>query len=547
MTQSQVPPQISPRIPRRCAHTLAHTLALSLAALSLALALATVLSAPALAQTAPQDSQADRAAVPKLRPYEDKAMGCSLIFSGPVEPGDAKLFEEMLTWEFRPYIPEFMGQHGSRICLDSPGGALAEAVKIATIVHGKYGTAIPDGASCESACSVIFMSGAVHVDSDPRGAVSDRVLHPRGRLGFHAPALSVPGRRYSEAEVNRAFDLAIGSVGQLLGISGQINLPETLLAKMLSTPSSDMYYITRVGEAARWRIAVAPTIAPRNLTPEAVLNACQNHYAYLTDYRGSVVYKPQKTPAIDLFEPVIMAPDEHTLAQLAGFGQERASDCRITADGWGDAVTGPIGYVSIDEGGIGTDAHDLYPFLYYSHSTLIAALAREDDLIPETAGLSAHSARWQQEANGLCVTLTGDDAVQSEACVLNSTASIGPDISTGSAQEQHILRHASGAETVIGKIGGPSGDWRVNDMPAAQDFDTARQDMRLAELAQSLGSAATFTQCWRAASTTPVAGQNLVTGRNLAAAGLRFCFIGSVPPLADQASWPPVDMIDIFQ
>lgn len=81
------------------------------------------------------------------------------------------------------------------LCLDSGGGDLDEAMKIAALFKG-WMMVVEDGAECISACSVIFMSAAAR---DRVSGYSDkspgRFLHYNGLLGFHSPSLNFPASK----------------------------------------------------------------------------------------------------------------------------------------------------------------------------------------------------------------------------------------------------------------------------------------------------------------------------------------------------------------
>ena len=131
---------------------------------------------------------------------------CTHRFTGTLENGDIAAFEAIATDNANYAV----------LCLDSPGGSFGEAVRIARLLSEKnIGTRIEGGAACESACALIFMAGR-HVSEQAERAVRWRVLHPRGKLGFHAPALVVPEGNYDKDTVNRAYDVALGTVGSAI-------------------------------------------------------------------------------------------------------------------------------------------------------------------------------------------------------------------------------------------------------------------------------------------------------------------------------------------
>lgn len=221
----------------------------------------------------------------------DTALNCKMTVRGPIEPGDADAFLDALR---RHVLPEsgtyddlsvIMDNRHRRICLDSPGGSLNEAIRMVDILLGRHGTAdekrhldrigtvIPAGARCLSACAVLFMAGGANHEN-VGGRTPDRILHARGQLGFHAPALRVPDGQYSRDSVDKAFRTAILSMNSISERQEDISFPPTLLARMIATPPDQMFHVTRLGEAAQWMIDIAglPRIEP--MTKGNFLNAC---------------------------------------------------------------------------------------------------------------------------------------------------------------------------------------------------------------------------------------------------------------------------------
>lgn len=159
---------------------------------------------------------------------------CIATISGTIAPGDAEKLRNFLTKmnsePEREVLPgltlsyiNMKANDRMRICLDSPGGSLAEAIRMADILlsdfgnmywaHG-LGTAVPAGAICESACAVFFMAGGENTESDI-GRIADRILHVDGRLGFHSISLNLPEANYSKDDVGKAFALALKSMRRL--------------------------------------------------------------------------------------------------------------------------------------------------------------------------------------------------------------------------------------------------------------------------------------------------------------------------------------------
>ena len=90
----------------------------------------------------------------------------TVLASGPIERGDGEKFAA---------LPRF-----STLELDSPGGLVGEALRIAANMDARGGirTLVPSGSSCASACAMaLFVSGET------------RIVEWGGRLGIHSCAM----------------------------------------------------------------------------------------------------------------------------------------------------------------------------------------------------------------------------------------------------------------------------------------------------------------------------------------------------------------------
>ena len=205
---------------------------------------------------------------------------CTHRFTGPIENGDAAAFEAIPTDD----------ENYAMLCLDSPGGSFGEAIRIAKIFSGKnIGTRIDAGATCESACALIFMSGR-HVSSQTENITRLRILHPQGKLGFHAPELVIPEGAYQAETVNRAYNVALGTVSSAISEIIQSGTPDavdnirmSLLGTMLSTPPDSMHTITTTGEAGRWQIEIGPLDMPFPKDNKSLVRGCMNAWAWQFD------------------------------------------------------------------------------------------------------------------------------------------------------------------------------------------------------------------------------------------------------------------------
>ncbi len=229
---------------------------------------------------------------------------CNLYLDGPIEAGDADNFDALLadiesqTDAFWPIVT---------LCLNSPGGSMREGLAIAEAIRrdrplSENGipplvvTRLEEGAHCESACSLIFMSGTrAFSESDP---IPARSMHPSARLGFHAPAIVVKDGEYDKEHVNQAFTISVNVIADLLRILnvGESKTAEvyagrktwmdaTLIEMMLNTPAAEMTYIETVDDAGRWGIEVYPLPQPA-MNYRTAYQGCVNHW-YWTKARSA--------------------------------------------------------------------------------------------------------------------------------------------------------------------------------------------------------------------------------------------------------------------
>ncbi len=163
--------------------------------------------------------------------------------SGQIEVGDAEKLKAFIednglmncgTPGFCPY--------NTVIALDSPGGSLVEALQIAEFVREhNFPTLLPSGARCESACSMIFLSGYTTYEGvfHPR-----RFAHDTAKLGLHTPYLSLPPRDYSAEEVDKVQRIINTSLNNVVELFSSAQVDLHILKEMYETPASGMYYLT---------------------------------------------------------------------------------------------------------------------------------------------------------------------------------------------------------------------------------------------------------------------------------------------------------------
>jgi hypothetical protein len=223
------------------------------------------------------------AAAATLRPVDSP--DCFAALEGVIETGDfARLSADLAG--IRPqdgtndeghyFIPN------RSVCLDSPGGSLPEAIRLAEyFFDNQYGTTVASGARCLSACAVIFMMGT---EDFADYNILDRKLHVKGRLGFHRPAFSAPEREgYSAQELEKSFGIAIDATLLFTRLASRAVRRGTgpmiaigLMEQMFAHRGQDFYYIDTVEKAGRWDIPLYGFPVPERISLREAQTACDN-------------------------------------------------------------------------------------------------------------------------------------------------------------------------------------------------------------------------------------------------------------------------------
>lgn len=366
----------------------------------------------------------------------DTVYRCHFRLSGTIENGDLEKLERLQGDEFGGYI----------LCLDSPGGSFAEAVRfIKYFQQTRHGTMIEAGSRCESACALIFMGGVYHAFEV--GEYAWRRMHPTARLGFHSPDLLVTEGAYSAATVNKAYRLALQSVSDTIetlvlkrDFDGQPFFRESLLAAMLATPPDEMMYVDTVDKAGRWLIEIHPDIEAGALDEAVLKQACFNAMAWVRDESALAQEHRQ---AQNLY--VTKSRDEprkETVWELSDGGMwERG--CKIRAgvgtDGQRESVRTLKVHNDIgEEGSSGTDN-----YLFLPPSTRLASLGSAGTSVQASGSASAATA---PAGTGTCQVFDGNGAkIDDEPCT-RSTENQGRKTVTS-------YLWPSGGRTVIVKTG----------------------------------------------------------------------------------------------
>lgn len=271
-------------------------------------------------------------------PINEKESGtCTHKMEGEILAGDAA--------KLALVIQNLPGQDHDDLnfimCMNSRGGRLSEGLEIGELLRGAYfGTYVPEGAECLSACAIAFMHGSV---SAWEYVLTFRMLHPRGKLGFHAPSLSIAAdsnQMVPYALVQGAYQATMDTVSKIVsGAATSVSdfaspiIPLSLLSEMLSVGSDDFVYVDNLHKAFMWDV----TIFPKNLTtpPEFDLEVglyqlCENS-GYMIDPNSYDMNPPRALNSNYIMNQQISyhwtveMPNDHKLLSLENIWNRQCS------------------------------------------------------------------------------------------------------------------------------------------------------------------------------------------------------------------------------
>lgn len=220
---------------------------------------------------------ADAATVTKSSSQE-----CLISLEGEIVEGDLKRLQDVAAAHLTGGDGESTAN--DTICLNSPGGNLAEGAAIAEFIFKNgIGTVIEDGDECYSVCAIMFMMG---IANGPEVKFVNRKLHVNGVLGFHRPYLAIN----SDEMVNvRAFavvhDIAIESVMKIMILANNLSpwsntsmMRADLIQAMLTHVGNDFFFVDTIEKAGRFEVELMGLPEESGLTAEQAYYACENAF-----------------------------------------------------------------------------------------------------------------------------------------------------------------------------------------------------------------------------------------------------------------------------
>ena len=218
-----------------------------------------------------------------------------LFLTGKIESGDS--------FELRRAL---RSHQIDLVVTNSPGGNVYAGLQIASIINDKnLSTYIPYGATCVSACSMVFFGGVRRV--------------VRGDLGVHQ-FYSVGETSSSSERKDITTAQTQYTTGEIIGIMNEFNTPPFVYEKMLST--IDMYYFTPAEKqrleigSDDWVIkALVNDTNSKIKSNPSILSSSENNY------QTAKQSAPKQTPKKQVSKPNITKQNE-TFEGIDFFGSD---------------------------------------------------------------------------------------------------------------------------------------------------------------------------------------------------------------------------------
>ncbi|HEU0219307.1 MAG TPA: hypothetical protein VFQ98_00710 [Gallionella sp.] len=148
-----------------------------------------------------------------------------LTISGVIVQGDAQRFADFVNQS-----PKDAWIALKRVRLDSPGGDVLEAMKLAEILHGLYPSMwVTRGKRCASSCLLLWLAG------------SSRGFDNGGQVGIHRPTFTPEYlRKLTLKESEKQYEIMSNTFRAFVLKQG---LPQSLYEKLIATPSTSLYWL----------------------------------------------------------------------------------------------------------------------------------------------------------------------------------------------------------------------------------------------------------------------------------------------------------------
>ncbi len=159
----------------------------------------------------------------KIHPNTSRTL-TAILATGPIQNLDVERLDK--------YLSKLPKRPNTAVYLASPGGDLYEGMRLgAYFRERRIKTVVEGGKSCASACAIAFLGGADNDGKPWRSSSTD------SSLGFHAfRSISIGGINSDDTQQ---------VVADILRYGKRVDAPIELLIASFSTPSSDVFWVSR--------------------------------------------------------------------------------------------------------------------------------------------------------------------------------------------------------------------------------------------------------------------------------------------------------------
>lgn len=156
---------------------------------------------------------------------------------GEIRPGDAERVAQSAIEQVTRNRKKI-----SSVFVNSPGGDVDEAIRIADLVKGmKPNVVVEKGGICASSCFIIYLAGyersATWVRDDGSMQTPEKRASRLGIIGIHRPYLKNPSA--DVASVRKQDDL----MRRFREYLASFHVPQYLIDEMMARPSNDIYWL----------------------------------------------------------------------------------------------------------------------------------------------------------------------------------------------------------------------------------------------------------------------------------------------------------------
>lgn len=165
-------------------------------------------------------------------PSASRAAEMRAAYRDPFAPGKGTVEIQLrgsIVWGDAPKFVGLIGElEGAgraigNVSLESPGGAVMEAMKIAAEVRRRrLATGVPRGGMCASACFLIFAAG------------QGKIVQEGAQVGVHGASFE-----------GRETDLSARITIEMAREASRLGVPYSIIGRMAITPPDEMVWLTR--------------------------------------------------------------------------------------------------------------------------------------------------------------------------------------------------------------------------------------------------------------------------------------------------------------